>query len=198
MHGNLHCNTQNHEIVMRNPWFCFAAYLSSKQTMSDPSDSTPSKWVSNAKFNAKGCQSKRSSHKEGRGPPKGYGGTQSLPSAPNQGLLAKKHGITKSSLQAWIGGHPSKFESAGQQQRICPDDEQLLVDYLQETACQSPPDTLKRATRCANETLCNLAILMLQLDSIGLISSWITTMMSFSATSPLHWLLYEGEHWTRV
>ena len=79
--------------------------------------------------------------------------TWSLPSAPSQVLLAMKHGISRSTLQAWISGRTSKIESAGQQQKIRPDEEQLLVDYLQETACWGFPDTLKRATRHANEIL---------------------------------------------
>jgi Tc5 transposase DNA-binding domain len=80
--------------------------------------------------------------------------TWGLPSALSQGLLAEKHGIVRSTLQAWINGHTSKIESAGQQQKLHPDEEQLLVDYLQETAHWGFPDTLKRATSCANEILC--------------------------------------------
>ena len=79
--------------------------------------------------------------------------TRNLPSAPSQGLLAKKHGVARLTLQARISGRTSKIESAGRQQKIHPDEEQLLVDYLQETARQGFPDTLKRATRRANEIL---------------------------------------------
>ena len=108
--------------------------------------------------------------------------TQNLPS---QGLLAKKHGIARSTLQAQISGCTSKIESAGQQQKIHPDEEQLLVDYLQETACQGFPDTLKRATRHANEILHmqsgnpDAAVGQHWLD-------WFITMICFSATGPLH------------
>ena len=80
--------------------------------------------------------------------------TQGLPSALSQGLLASKHGIPRSTLQARINGRTSKIKSAGQQQKLRPDEEQLLVDYLQETARQGFPDTSKRATMCANEILC--------------------------------------------
>src|SRR5258706_13222941 len=80
---------------MRNPWFCVAAYLLSKQTASEPSDSTPSKPVSNARINPKGCQSKRSSHKEGRGPPKGCGGVP----ADLKSTLSTKPGIA--CKEAW-------------------------------------------------------------------------------------------------
>ena len=79
--------------------------------------------------------------------------TRSLPSAPSQGLLANKHGVARSTLQARINGRTSKIKSAGQQQKIHPDEEQLLVDYLQETACRGFPDTFKRATSRANEIL---------------------------------------------
>ena len=79
--------------------------------------------------------------------------TRGLPSAPSQGSLAKKHSVARSTLQARINGRTSKIESAGQQQKIRPDEEQLLVDYLQETARRGFPDTLKRATRRANEIL---------------------------------------------
>jgi len=79
--------------------------------------------------------------------------TRSLPLAPSLGSLANKHGIARSTLRARINGRPSKIESAGQQQKIRPDEEQLLVDYLQETARRGFPDTFKRATNCANEIL---------------------------------------------
>src|SRR5258706_7633855 len=79
--------------------------------------------------------------------------TRSLPSAPSQVLLAMKHVISRSTLQARISGRTSKIESAGRQQKIRPDEEQLLVDYLQETARRGFPDTLKRATRRANQIL---------------------------------------------
>src|SRR5260370_27779314 len=79
--------------------------------------------------------------------------TQGLPSALGQGLLAKKHGIARSTLQARINGCTSKIKSAGQQQKLHPDEEQLLVDYLQEPTRQGFPDTSKRVTSCANEIL---------------------------------------------
>ena len=77
--------------------------------------------------------------------------TQGLPLALSQGLLAEKHGVARSALQARINGRTSKIESAGQQQKLHPDEEQLLVDYLQETARRGFPDTSKRATSHANE-----------------------------------------------
>jgi len=79
--------------------------------------------------------------------------TRGLPSAPSQGLLAQKYGIARSTLQARISGRTSKIESAGRQQKIRPDEEELLVEYLRETARRGFPDTLKRATRRANEIL---------------------------------------------
>ena len=88
-----------------------------------------------------------------------------LPSALSHGLLAKKHGIARLTLQAQI-------KSAGQQQKICPDEEQLLVDYLQETAHQGFPDMLKGQPIVQMRSyICNLVILVLQLVSIGLIGS---------------------------
>ena len=107
----------------------------------------------------------------------GFQQTQGLPSAPSQVSLAMKHGISRSTLQAHLSGCTSKIESAGQQQKICPDEEQLLVDYLQETACQGFPDTLKGLLDMQMKSFtCDLVIPMLQLENTGLISSWITTM----------------------
>ena len=57
--------------------------------------------------------------------------------------LANKHGIAKSTLSARINGHPSKLVSASKWQRIFPDEEKLIIDYLHETACRGFPDTQK-------------------------------------------------------
>ena len=120
------------------------------------SDSIPSMPVSNARINPKGCQSKRSSHKEEEALQRAveeFQQSHGLPSALSQELFAHKHDIVRSTLQEQINGCTSKIESAGQQQKLCPDEEQLIVNYLQETACQGFPNTLKRATSHANEIL---------------------------------------------
>jgi len=69
--------------------------------------------------------------------------TQDQPSPPSQGTLASKYGIPRSTLSALIQGHTSKLDSASQQQKILCDEEELIVTYLQETACRGFPDTQK-------------------------------------------------------
>jgi hypothetical protein len=56
-------------------------------------------------------------------------------------------------LGAHIGGRSSKLASAGLQQKISPDEECLLVDYLEETAHRGFPDTKRRCIQHENEIL---------------------------------------------
>jgi len=71
----------------------------------------------------------------------------------SQTAIAAKHHIALSTLTARIRGRPSKLASASLQQKIRPDEEQLIVDYLEETAHRGFPDTKKRCARRANEIL---------------------------------------------
>ena len=48
-------------------------------------------------------------------------------------MLANKYGVPRSMLTAQIQGHPSKLDSASKQQKILPEEEELIVAYLQET-----------------------------------------------------------------
>jgi len=82
-----------------------------------------------------------------------YFATQQDSVPPTCAELANKHGVAKSTLSARINGCPSKLVSAGKQQKIFPDEERLVVNYLQETACRGFPDTQKRCTFHANEIL---------------------------------------------
>ena len=72
---------------------------------------------------------------------------------PTRAELANKHGVAKSTLSARINGRPSKLVSASKRQKIFPDEEKLIVDYLQETARRGFPDTQKRCIFRANEIL---------------------------------------------
>jgi hypothetical protein len=72
---------------------------------------------------------------------------------PSKTALAAKHHMPLSTLGARIGGRSSKLASAGLQQKISPDEECLLVDYLEETAHWGFLDTKRRCIQCANEIL---------------------------------------------
>ena len=72
---------------------------------------------------------------------------------PNQDAIASQFGVARLTLSAPIKGCPSKLASASQWQKIYPEEEQLIIDYLLETACQGFPDTQRRCIRCANEIL---------------------------------------------
>ena len=73
-----------------------------------------------------------------------YLATRDQPSPPGQTMCANKYGVPRSTLSAQIQGRPSKLDSASKQQRILPEDEQLIVAYLQETAHRGFPDTWKQ------------------------------------------------------
>ena len=60
---------------------------------------------------------------------------------PSQDAIARQFGVARSTLSARIKGRPSKLASASQRQKIYPDEEQLIIDYLQETARRGFPDT---------------------------------------------------------
>jgi len=62
-----------------------------------------------------------------------YLATWDQPSPPGQTMLANKYGVPRSMLTAQIQGHPSKLDSASKQQKILPEEEELIVAYLQET-----------------------------------------------------------------
>ena len=70
-----------------------------------------------------------------------YLATWDQPSPPGQTMLANKYGVPRSMLTAQTQGHPSKLDSASKQQKIPL--EELIVAYLQETACRGFPDTQK-------------------------------------------------------
>jgi len=72
---------------------------------------------------------------------------------PSQDAIARQFGVARSTLSARIKGRPSKLASASQRQKIYPDEEQLIVDYLQETARRGFPDTQRRCVRRVNEIL---------------------------------------------
>ena len=72
---------------------------------------------------------------------------------PSQDAIARQFGVTKSTLSAHIKGCPSKLASASQQQKIYPDEEQLIVDYLQETVWRGFPDTQLQCVQHTNEVL---------------------------------------------
>jgi len=80
-----------------------------------------------------------------------YLATWDQPSPPGQTMLANKYGVPRSMLTAQTQGHPSKLDSASKQQKIPL--EELIVAYLQETACRGFPDTQKWCVQCANEIL---------------------------------------------
>ena len=72
---------------------------------------------------------------------------------PSQDAIASQFCIARSTLSACINGCPSKLASASQRQKIYPEEEHLIVDYLQETARRGFPDTQKQCIRCENEIL---------------------------------------------
>ena len=82
-----------------------------------------------------------------------YLNTRDQKPPPGQDAIASQFGVTRSTLSARIKGCPSKLASASQRQKIYPDEEQLMVDYIQETVCRGFPDTQKRCIRRSNEIL---------------------------------------------
>ena len=82
-----------------------------------------------------------------------YLNTQDQKPPPSQDTIASQFGVARSTLSACIKGCPSKLASQSQQQKIYPDEEQQIINYLQETACRGFPDTQKQCIRHANEIL---------------------------------------------
>ena len=82
-----------------------------------------------------------------------YLSTRDQKPPPTQDAIASQFGVARSTLSARIKGRPSKLVSSSQRQKLYPDEEQLIVDYLQETARQGFPDTQKRCVRHANDIL---------------------------------------------
>lgn len=72
---------------------------------------------------------------------------------PSQDAIAHQFGITRSTLSAHIKGCPSKLASASQCQKIYPEEEQVIVDYLQESVCRGFPDTQKCCIWIRNDIL---------------------------------------------
>ena len=83
----------------------------------------------------------------------GYLNTQDQKPPPTQDAIASQFGIAQSTLSVCIKGHPSRLASSSQQQKLYPDEEQLIIDYLQETVCRGFPDTQKQCVRHANDIL---------------------------------------------
>jgi Tc5 transposase DNA-binding domain/helix-turn-helix, Psq domain len=82
-----------------------------------------------------------------------YLNTRDQKPPPSQDVIASHFGVARSTLSARINGRPSKLASASQRQKIYPDEEQVIVDYLREAARRGFPDTQKRCIRHANEIL---------------------------------------------
>ena len=72
-----------------------------------------------------------------------YLSTRDQKPPPTQDAIASQFGVARLTLSARIKGCPSKLVSSSQRQKLYPDEEQLIVDYLQETARQGFPDTQK-------------------------------------------------------
>ena len=92
--------------------------------------------------------------------------TQDQKPPPSQDAIARQFGVPRLTLSAWIKGHPSKLASASQWQKIYPDEEQLIIDYLQETACRGFLDTQVWCIWRVNE------ILVAQSGNKDICSSW--------------------------
>ena len=82
-----------------------------------------------------------------------YLNTRDQKPPPSQDTIASQFGVARSTLSARIKGCPSKLASQSQQLKIYPDEEQLIVDYLQETVRRGFLDTHKRCIRHFNEIL---------------------------------------------
>ena len=66
-----------------------------------------------------------------------------MPSSEKGRLLAcaQRFGIPKSTLSARLNGRLSKLESAKLRQKLFPEEEQVLIQYLKDAAHQGFPDT---------------------------------------------------------
>ena len=72
---------------------------------------------------------------------------------PSQETISSQFGVAQLTLSARIKGRPSKLASQSQQQKLYPDEEQQIVNYLQQTARRGFPDTQRRCIRHANDIL---------------------------------------------
>ena len=72
---------------------------------------------------------------------------------PRPKIIADAFGVPPMSLQNRINGIESKRDSAARRQRILPEEETVMVQYLIETAKRGFPDTPQRAARHANQIL---------------------------------------------
>ena len=68
-------------------------------------------------------------------------------------LCAQRFGIPKSTLSARLNGRLSKLESTKLRQKLFPEEEQVLLEYLKDAARRGFPDTRERCKRRANEIL---------------------------------------------
>ena len=68
-------------------------------------------------------------------------------------IFADAFGVPWMSLQNWINGIESKRDSAAQHQKILPEEETVMVQYLIETVKWGFPDTPQHAVRHANQIL---------------------------------------------
>jgi hypothetical protein len=104
-----------------------------------------------------------------------------MPSSQKARLLtcARRFGVPKSTISACLNGRISKLESAQLRQKLFPQEEQVLVEYLKDSACRGFPDTREQCERRANE--------ILRTRSMGLehpvSSSWLDRFLDHHGTS---------------
>ena len=82
-----------------------------------------------------------------------YWATQDQTPLPSQVVIAARHKVKRSTLSACIRCRPSKLESASRLHKIHPDEERVIVDYLQETGHRGFPETWKWCIWHSNEVL---------------------------------------------
>lgn len=82
-----------------------------------------------------------------------YLNTRDKKPPPSQDAIVRQFGVARSTLSARIKGCTSKLASASQRQKIYPDEERLICDYLQETVHRGFPDTQKSCIQHVNEIL---------------------------------------------
>ena len=94
-------------------------------------------------------------------------------------VCAQRFGIPKSTLSACLNGWLSKLESAKLCQKLFPEEEQVLIQYLKDAAHWGFPDTWEWCKRRATE--------ILRTQSMGLehpvSSSWLDQSLDCHGTS---------------
>jgi len=68
-------------------------------------------------------------------------------------ICAHQFGIPKSTLSARLNGQLSKLESTKLCQKLFPEEEQVLLEYLKDAAHRGFPDTREQCKRRVNEIL---------------------------------------------